>query len=341
MEKAEGQQMHSGSESEGAELGSSSFSPPPFQLFASPAQEGSQGDAPMQLMAKEVYPWKGTVVGPVTLQESANGADGTMAELSPGARLNVIGQGESETLKVEVDVDQAGVVIKEKGSSAEGGGVLTGFVIHQAIDDTTAHAMENMVGQDAIWSPSQPGSDTDFAKYAEGPSNGAAPQLTPSTTTNCWEVILIAALSEGLIDHAFVKKLYAEKSSEAWPGMLTQGEQTVYNPATGKVPNRGDLVFFNGTSHVSLAANATEIYSFWPEQTPDSPLEKYDPDGDGIQNDADNDGFSDYRYGEMIMDGEDPEFPLPTPDQVEKVTIEEMIKRIPPPCTVTFAPPAW
>lgn len=133
-----------------------------------------------------------------------------------------------------------------------------------------------------------------FAQWALAATEGAAPPVAQVTTINCWEMVLLAAYNKGLLPWQRIHDTYTSyvpaatvtKLRSADPAIRAQGEAEtgafidglLYNlmtdgPATTfrvhdastPMPNRGDVVFFDGAAHVALATgNGDEIYTFWP-----------------------------------------------------------------------------
>ena len=149
--------------------------------------------------------------------------------------------------------------------------------------------MSSMVGQGATWTPSGGAATRDpkdpsdkpntFAAWAEAPTEAAAPALTGSTTINCWEMVLLAAYRSGLLKWQWIHDTYVAAKAD-WGAYLAKrlipGARTVYDRAAHSPnPGRGDIVLWNGASHVGLAlgtrdgSGRAEVLSFWPP--PDKP----------------------------------------------------------------------
>jgi hypothetical protein len=112
-----------------------------------------------------------------------------------------------------------------------------------------------------------------FALWMRG---GAVP--TATSKMNCWEAILFAAFTAGLVTAAALRKIHADAASAG----EAAGSATAYDTAIANAlgfgssvalgalhPGRGDVVFFNKTSHVALslgsrtAAGEHEVVSLW------------------------------------------------------------------------------
>ncbi len=125
------------------------------------------------------------------------------------------------------------------------------------------------------WAPSNPGSGTDFEKWASAPTEAMAPPVSPAITMNCWEVILLVAHRQGAVSWKWIHDLYVKTTSD-WGKYLvktlSQGLQIPYKPSRTppRIPIRGDIVFFDGPAHVALATGTrdgvgrTQVLSFWP-----------------------------------------------------------------------------
>jgi len=145
--------------------------------------------------------------------------------------------------------------------------------------------LRRMVGKKARWKPSGvvPGEygRTTFARWARAESEAKAPALNPSTTINCWEVVLLAAYKTARISWKWIHDLYSLRNVEVlWDellvAMLTKGERSQYlGHVPGRYPYAGEIVFFNGAAHVALATGKVDargraqVISFWPP--PDKP----------------------------------------------------------------------
>jgi hypothetical protein len=150
--------------------------------------------------------------------------------------------------------------------------------------------MASTAGQDAAWKQSQGRftrehdpdhpTATTFAQWAEADSESAGPVLSPQTTLNCWEMILLAAYNAGIVSWKAIHDVYlAEPKTQnpnAWFKLLarrfTPGGTTAYplgNPS-GPKPAAGDIVLFDGTDHVALASGladsqgCSKVLSFYP-----------------------------------------------------------------------------
>jgi hypothetical protein len=141
-----------------------------------------------------------------------------------------------------------------------------------------AGEMGVMVGQQAKWQPSGPTGSTptptDFASWASAPAEAPFPALTSAVVLNCWEAVLLAAYKAGAINWTWIHNLYATPSA-GWVAMMTRGARQTYTVGGPhpNMPNRGDLVFFNGLAHVAMATGSgSDVYTFWPPpNTPFTP----------------------------------------------------------------------
>jgi hypothetical protein len=128
---------------------------------------------------------------------------------------------------------------------------------------------------------------------------------------NCWEAVLLSAYRAGAISWNWIHNLYTAVSMGNWVTAMTRGPSHPY-PTPGPVarmPQRGDLVFFDGLAHVALATGAgSDVYTFWPP--PNTPLT---------------------RGG--------------TTDKVKVFSIEQLVAwwtaKMPPAPAVEFAAPGW
>jgi Annexin len=138
-----------------------------------------------------------------------------------------------------------------------------------------AAEMESMVGQQATWTGSGPGSGNTFETWASAASESAAPPLSTVTSINCWEMVLLAAYRAGLLTWQWIHDQYTAAVGD-WGtymvNMLSKGARIPYarGAAAGRQPLAGDLVFMDGMAHVALAtgnvdgAGRADVISFWP-----------------------------------------------------------------------------
>ena len=134
--------------------------------------------------------------------------------------------------------------------------------------EETADEMTSLVGERAAWTPSGPTavvgntSGNDFADWASAASEHTAPKVLPSTTINCWEMVLLSAFRAGVLSWNWIHNLYVNVDINDWPDTMSSS-RTVYT--AGDVIPRGYLVFFDGVNHVALATgNPDEVLTFWP-----------------------------------------------------------------------------
>lgn len=116
------------------------------------------------------------------------------------------------------------------------------------------------------------GSQTDFVKMLDGNEFNLN---NPKTKLNCWEAVLLGAMSGGLVNNASeLIRIYNDTPEEfdiLLKAALVSGAGRAYQPGHPlSTPVHGDIVLFSGLAHVALAVganaqwNQTEILSFWP-----------------------------------------------------------------------------
>ena len=191
------------------------------------------------------------------------------------------------------------------------GPLLEGYVYHPLVDDAASSSMAESVGTTMVWRPSGPGSGTDFESWASAATETPLSAVSPTTKMNCWEAVLLSAYRAGAISWKWIHDLYVLAPMGDWVGRMAKGPRHVYaipgpNP---RLPQRGDLVFFDGLAHVAMATgNASEVYTFWPP--PNTP----------------------FAFGG-------------TTDKVKVFSIESLVSwwtaNMPPAPVVEFAAPAW
>ncbi len=147
--------------------------------------------------------------------------------------------------------------------------------------------MRATIDKGATWTVSEGRSARDgappstFAAWAEAESEAAAPKVSPETTLNCWEMVLLAAYNSGSLGWTPIHDVYltrppGEGSDEAnWEAFLESKflprkaiEFRREDPG-GPQPAAGDIVLFDGVEHVALATGehdetGTYVLSFWP-----------------------------------------------------------------------------
>jgi hypothetical protein len=176
----------------------------------------------------------------------------------------------------------------------------------------------------AVWGPSGNNpARTNFSAWAMAASETPF-TVSPTTKINCWEMVLYSAYKSGSLSWSAIHAIYSYAGPNPWyvelANRLARSTRTWDRVTKRPVPRRGDIVMFDGASHVALATGVTDaagthIYSFWPP--PDITF---------------------------LAGG--------TPDRVKDTTIELLVpvcdainaSATPPepPCVVTFGPPgAW
>jgi hypothetical protein len=149
--------------------------------------------------------------------------------------------------------------------------------------EAVASEMDSMVGEQAKWTGSGPGSGNTFEQWASAATEAAAPPVSTLTTINCWEMILLAAYNANLLTWQWIHDQYTAAVGD-WGShmvqMLSRGTRIPYvaGAPAGRKPLRGDLVFMDGVAHVALAtgnedaAGRAEVISFWPP--PNTPFKR-------------------------------------------------------------------
>jgi hypothetical protein len=174
-----------------------------------------------------------------------------LAALSPGSLVEVL--------------SATGDWLRVRSSTQSGS--REGFILHTLVDDAASHKMQESVGTTMVWTGSGPGSGTDFEKWASAATESPFPAVTAKTVMNCWEAILLAAFRAGDITWSWIHHLYTAVNVAQWVTAMSKGSLVTYagSGQGAKMPQRGDLVFFEGIAHVALATgNGSEIYTFWP-----------------------------------------------------------------------------
>jgi len=207
----------------------------------------------IQRLIRTPYPWLGVITP--TIGANIRSAPGTK---SP--KLDAIPMG--ETVNV---LANSGNWLKVE--SRWRGPVLTGYIYHKLVDDATSSSMQDSVGDTMVWRPSGRGSGTDFELWASAPTETPFPTITSTTIMNCWEAVLLSAYRSGSITWNWIHDMYVNIAMVDWVSTMTRGATHTYSiPGPNlHMPQRGDLVFFDGLAHVALATgNASEVFTFWP-----------------------------------------------------------------------------
>ncbi|MCB0564810.1 MAG: hypothetical protein KDD01_10585 [Phaeodactylibacter sp.] len=155
------------------------------------------------------------------------------------------------------------------------------YVPHEYIDDPTSFGMQRLLGRQAVWTTSELERVTpegivsipsDFRRWALADTEASPPDITSGTfSLNCWELIMYAAYRMNDLSWRQIHDLYSNRSSIGAYDLIRRGStlQNIRLDNQGRPVNlriqRGDLVFFNGTEHVTLATGSGEgVYSYWP-----------------------------------------------------------------------------
>ncbi len=259
----------------------------------------SRGGNFLQRLIRTPYPWRGVILPAIgaNIRSSPDSSDPTniLASIPQGQIVQVLSLS-GNWLRVE---------------SRYGGSPLVGYIYHTLVDDATSSSMAASIGTTMVWKPSSPGSGTTFESWASAATETPFPAVTSTTVMNCWEAVLLSAYRAGAINWNWIHNLYVSTPMGNWVATMTRGARHTFavpgpNPT---MPQRGDLVFFNGLAHVALATgNGSDVYTFWPP--PNTP---FTPGG--------------------------------TTDKVKVFAIEDLVTwwaaNMPPPPTVEFAAPAW
>jgi hypothetical protein len=260
---------------------------------------GTPGSLTIQRLIRTPYPWQGIIISApgARIRSSASASDPTnIVDAVPQGQAVKVTSAAGNWLNVET---------RYKARA------LVGFVLHTLVDDATSHAMAASVGTTMKWRGSGPGSGTDFEKWASAPTETPFPAVSSATVMNCWEAVLLAAYKAGALTWNSIHTMYVATPTANWVSTMSRGAKHPYavpgpNP---KMPQRGDLVFFDGLAHVALATgNGSEVYTFWPP--PNTPF---------------------------TAGG--------TTDKVKTFTIEDLVKwwaaNLPPAPVVEFVAPSW
>ncbi|TAH35489.1 MAG: DUF4157 domain-containing protein [Planctomycetota bacterium] len=259
----------------------------------------SHGASRVQRLIRTPYPWRGVIV-PARGANVRSSPDST----NPANILDAIPKGQAVTV-----IGSSGDWLRIQ--SRYRGPLLAGFVHHTLVDDAASASMAASVGETMVWRPSGPGSGTDFESWASAAAETPFPAVSSATVMNCWEAVLLSAYRARAIDWNWIHNLYVSTPTGDWEAAMSRGARTFYAvPGPNlRLPQRGDLVFFNGLAHVALATgNGSEVYTFWPP--PNTP----------------------FTFGG-------------TTDKVKVFTIEDLVAwwaaNLPPQPIVEFAAPAW
>jgi hypothetical protein len=110
-----------------------------------------------------------------------------------------------------------------------------------------------------------------FRFFMLGTGSGPA---SPAATMNCWESIMFAAYTVGVVSADWIRTFYRSALATADPTAAayallgyTAGLPT-YAPAAGRVPSTGQLVFYRSGSaaypgHVAIYLGDGQVMSLW------------------------------------------------------------------------------
>lgn len=253
----------------------------------------------IQRLIRTPYPWRGIILPAIgaNIRSSPDSSD-------PANILDAIPRGQPVTV-----IAATGNWLRVQ--SLYQGPMLEGYIHHTLVDDATSQSMAGTVGTTMVWKPSGPGSGTDFESWASAPTETPFPAVASSTVMNCWEAVLLSAYRAGSISWTWINNLYTSVPVADWVTAMSRGARQGYAvPGPNlHMPQRGDLVFFDGIAHVALATGTgSEVYTFWPP--PNTP---FTPGG--------------------------------TTDKVKIFTIESLVAwwtaNMPPEPVVEFAAPRW
>jgi hypothetical protein len=149
-------------------------------------------------------------------------------------------------------------------------------------DGDPADVMQQMVDQEltAYWA-NFAYDRREFQEWCQSPTEADLPEIRPETRINCWEMVMYSAVVSGQLSHAEANRIYdfvnTPEGRTPWfeqlPDRLAPGGRDAYDPSAPP-PQRGELVFWDGSNHVAMATGrivngSPEVYTFWPP--PDTP----------------------------------------------------------------------
>jgi hypothetical protein len=216
---------------------------------------GGRAAGVVQRLIRTPYPWQGVITPAIgaNVRSAPDSSD-------PSNILDSIPRGQPVTV-----LSASGNWLEVESSWR--GPKLVGYVHHLLVDDAASQAMGATVGTTMKWRASGPGSGTDFEAWASAPTETPFPAITSSTIMNCWEAVLLAAFRAGSINWAWIHNLYTAVPIATWVSAMSRGARQVYAvPGPNlRMPQRGDLVFFDGIAHVAMATGTgSDVYTFWP-----------------------------------------------------------------------------
>jgi hypothetical protein len=253
----------------------------------------------IQRLIRTPYPWRGVIVPTIGahIRSSPDSKD-------PSNILDSIPKGQPVSVTASSG-DWLQVESRYRGP------VLKGYIYNTLVDDAASTSMSASVGTTMVWRRSGPGSGTDFEAWASAATETPFPSVTATTVMNCWEAVLLSAYRAGAIKWKWIHDLYVSTPTANWVATMSRGAQHNYAvPGPNlNMPQRGDIVFFNGLQHVALATGeGSKVYTFWPP--PNTPF---------------------------TLGG--------TSDKVKVFTIEDLVTwwatHLPPQPAVKFAAPVW
>ena len=215
----------------------------------------ARSPGPIQRLIRTPYPWQG-VITPAIGAHVRSAADAS----DPSNILDSIPTGQIVTV-VSASGDWLWVQSHYRGP------LLEGYIHHTLVDDAASRAMAGSVGATMVWRPSGPGSGTNFETWASAATETPFPAVTSTTVMNCWEAVLLSAYRAGAINWTWIHNLYVSTPFADWATAMSRGARHSYAvPGPNlAMPQRGDIVFFDGMAHVALATgNGSEVYTFWP-----------------------------------------------------------------------------
>lgn len=224
-----------------------------------------QRNAPksIQRLIRSPYPWLGIITPAIgaNIRSSTNSS-------SPANIIGSIPKG--QTVRV---LANSGNWLQVE--SHYRGPLVTGYIFNTLVDDATSASMSASVGTTMVWTPSGPGSGTDFERWASAPAETPFPAVTAATVMNCWEAVLLSAYRSGAINWIWIHNMYVSIPAASWVSAMSRGPRHTYAipGPNAHMPQRGDIVFFDGIAHVALATGAgSDVYTFWPPpNTPFTP----------------------------------------------------------------------
>jgi hypothetical protein len=169
--------------------------------------------------------------------------------------------------------------------------------------------MEGKLSWTEMFQAQDGGEDNDLLKWTKqsGLCAGVPAESSSSWKVNCWEAVMVAAMNAGVLDAQEFHKVLRNEAAEGLDYVSLMKELLAHGTPLAELepysetnpPNRGDVLFFYGMSHVSLSLGGKDTMSLWTQPGPKTNFQKTTTDAllNEIEKDDEEEGLWEQALG--------------------------------------------